>query len=80
MSGFKPSDLRHCREHMRKRARGPLDAVPVEDLPIPCLLVEIKSFYVVVEVNVAGAEVAPQQRGVCGKHTGSAQFASATED
>lgn len=61
-------DLRHCGEHVGAMSGGSFHAVAMVDATIAGLFVQIERGDVVVEVAMAGAQVAAEQGGVRGKY------------
>lgn len=49
-------------------SRGSLDTISMIDTTFPCLCVHVKILQVIVEIHRSGAEISPQERGMCSKY------------
>jgi hypothetical protein len=78
--GLVARDLRDGGENVGAVSGGAFHAVAMVDATIARLLVQVEVRQVVVEVTVAGAQVAAEQRGVCGEHRGDVQLTHARQN
>ena len=77
--GLVARDARHGGEDVSAVSGRALHAVAVVDAAVAGLLVQVEVAQVVVEVAVAGAQVAAEQRGVRGEYGGHVQVTRATQ-
>ena len=77
--GLVGSDVRDGGEYVSAMGGATLDAVAVIDATFAGFVVDVKVLEIVVKIDAAGAEVATEESGMCGKDGGNIDVAFAAE-